>query len=64
MLKSDQLFVCYGGVKKAASVSKQRMSNWILERITLAYKAAGNHCPGVRSSLKGFFFFSDGWHPS
>lgn len=43
--QSDQLFLCYGGVKKAASVTKQRMSNWIVETITLAYKAAGKPLP-------------------
>lgn len=43
--QSDQLFVCYGGVKKGAPVSKQRLSNWIVETIMLAYKAAGKPLP-------------------
>ncbi|KAI2663988.1 dTTP/UTP pyrophosphatase [Labeo rohita] len=43
--RSDQLFVCYGGVKKGSPVSKQRLSNWIVETIILAYKAAGKPLP-------------------
>lgn len=43
--QSDQLFVCYGGARKGAPVSKQRLSNWIVETITLAYKAAGRTLP-------------------
>ncbi|KAI2653735.1 Aspartate/prephenate aminotransferase [Labeo rohita] len=42
---SDQSFVCYGGVKKGSPVSKQRLSNWIVETIILAYKAAGKPLP-------------------
>ncbi len=43
--RSDQLFVYYGGVKKCAPMSKHRLSNWIVETIILAYKAAGRPLP-------------------
>lgn len=43
--RSDQLFVYYGGVKKCVPVSKQRLSNWIVETNILAYKAAGGALP-------------------
>ncbi len=34
---SDQLFMCFGGKSKGSAVSKQRMSHWIVEAISLAY---------------------------
>ncbi len=38
---SDQLFVCFGGKSKGSGVTKQRMSHWIVEAISLAYEASG-----------------------
>ncbi|KAK9957703.1 hypothetical protein ABG768_011926 [Culter alburnus] len=43
--KTDQLFVCYGSPKKGGPASKQRMSKWVVEAITLAYDAAGQPSP-------------------
>ncbi len=42
---SEQLFVCYGGQQKGKAVSKQRMAHWIVDAITLAYKAQCVPCP-------------------
>ncbi len=42
---SEQLFVCYRGQQKGKDVSKQRMANWIVDVITLAYEAQGVPCP-------------------
>ncbi|CAM4609726.1 unnamed protein product [Leuciscus chuanchicus] len=42
---SDQLFVYYGGQQKGKAVSKQRMANWIVDAIALAYQAQGVPCP-------------------
>ncbi len=42
---SEQLFVCYGGQQKGKAVSKQRMTHWIVDVITLAYEAQGVPCP-------------------
>ncbi len=36
---SDQLFVCFGSKSKGSAVTKQWMSHWIVEAISLAYKA-------------------------
>ena len=48
--KSDQLFVCFGSPNKGSPVSKQRMSKWVVEAISLAYEAAGQPSPlAVRS---------------
>ncbi|CAM4528872.1 unnamed protein product [Leuciscus chuanchicus] len=48
--KSDQLFVCFGSPNKGGPVSKQRMSKWVVEAISLAYEAAGQPSPmAVRS---------------
>ncbi|XP_048024136.1 LOW QUALITY PROTEIN: uncharacterized protein LOC125253920 [Megalobrama amblycephala] len=43
--KSEQLFICFGSPKKGAPVSKQRMSKWIVEAISLAYESAGLPSP-------------------
>ncbi len=40
----DQLFVCYGGQRKGKAVSKQRMANWIVDAIALAYQAQNVPC--------------------
>ncbi len=42
---SDQLFVCHGGRQKGNAVSKQRITHWIVDAITLAYRAQGVPCP-------------------
>ncbi|XDV15586.1 hypothetical protein PO909_015637 [Leuciscus waleckii] len=39
---SDQLFVCYGGKLKGQALSKQRLSQWIVDAIALAYQQQGN----------------------
>ena len=47
--RSEQLFVCYGGPKKGCALSKQRLSHWIVDVITQAYKHSGRPLPsGVR----------------
>ncbi len=38
---SDQLFVCFGGKSKGSTITKQQMSHWLVEAISLAYKARG-----------------------
>lgn len=43
--QSDQLFVCFGGCNKGRAVSKQRLSHWIVDAITLAYECQGKDCP-------------------
>ncbi|KAL0161520.1 hypothetical protein M9458_045245, partial [Cirrhinus mrigala] len=48
--QSDQLFVCFGGRNKGHPVTKQRLSRWIVDAITLAYSSLGLECPvGVRA---------------
>ncbi len=42
---SDQLFVCFGGKSRGSAVTKQRMSHWIVEAISLAYEARGFTSP-------------------
>ncbi len=37
--ESDQLFVCFGSKNKGCAVTKQRMSHWLIEAISLAYEA-------------------------
>ncbi len=41
---SEEVFVCYGGQQKGKAVSKQRMAQWIVDTITLAYEAQGVPC--------------------
>ena len=38
--KSQQLFVCYGQQRQGMPVSTQRLSNWLVQCITLAYQVA------------------------
>ncbi len=46
----DQLFVCFGCKSKDFAVTKQQMSHWIVEAISLAYKARGLTSPlGLRA---------------
>ncbi len=47
--QSDQLFLCYGGPRKGCALSKQRLSHWVVDVITHAYKRSGRPVPsGVR----------------
>ncbi len=47
---SEQLFVCFGGCRKGLSVSKQRLSHWIVDAIALTYSSKRVKCPmGVRA---------------
>ncbi|XDV47155.1 hypothetical protein PO909_016859 [Leuciscus waleckii] len=43
--KSDQLLVCFGSPKKGLPASKQTVSKWIVEAISLAYEASGQPSP-------------------
>lgn len=45
--QSEQLFVCYGGARKGAPLSKQRLSQWVVEVIALAYKKSLQPVPGT-----------------
>ncbi len=48
--KNEQLFVCFGPPNKGSPASKQRMSKWVVEAISLAYESAGQLSPmAVRS---------------
>ncbi len=48
--KNEQLFVCFGPPNKGSPASKQRMSKWVVEAISLAYESAGQPFPmAVRS---------------
>ncbi|KAL0204609.1 hypothetical protein M9458_002627, partial [Cirrhinus mrigala] len=43
--RSEQLFVSYGGQQKGKTVSKQRISHWLVDAIRMAYQARGLPCP-------------------
>ncbi len=43
--KNEQLFVCFGPPNKGSPASKQRMSKWVVEAISLAYESAGQPYP-------------------
>ncbi len=48
--QSEQLFVCFGGRTKGSPVTKQKLSRWIIDTITLSYSSLGQQCPmGVRA---------------
>ncbi len=48
--QSDQLFVCFGKRTTGCPVTKQRLSRWIVDAITLAYSSLGLYFPtGVRT---------------
>ncbi len=57
--QSEQLCVCFGGRTKGSPVTKQRISRWIIDAITLAYSSLGQQCPmGVRAhSICAFIYF-------
>ncbi len=43
--KSEQLFVGFGNRAKGGPVTKQRISRWLVDAITLAYSSLGLQCP-------------------
>ncbi len=46
----EQFFVCFGDRTTGSPVTKQRLSRWIIDAITLAYSSLGQQCPmGVRA---------------
>lgn len=45
--QSDQLFVCYGQRVLGKSLSKQRLSRWIVDTITTVYQLAGWTLPSA-----------------
>ena len=46
----DQLFVCFANPAKGKTLSKQQLSNWIVEAIFIAYSSRGLPLPqGVRA---------------
>ncbi len=48
--KSEQLFVGFGNCAKGGPVTKQIISRWLVDAITLAYSSSGLQCPiGVRA---------------
>ncbi len=61
--KSEQLFVGFGNRAKAGPVTKQRISRWLVDAITLAYSSSGLQCPiGVRAhSTRGIASSWAGW---
>ena len=47
--QTEQLFVCYGGHNRGRALSKQRLSHWIVDTISQAYRVNGRALPtGVR----------------
>ncbi len=47
--QSEQHFVCFGGRTKGSPVTKQRISQWLVDAISLAYSSLGLQSPiGVR----------------
>ncbi|KAL0198304.1 hypothetical protein M9458_006844, partial [Cirrhinus mrigala] len=48
--RADKLFVCYGPPKNGLPASKQTLSHWIVDAITLAYESLGLPSPlGVKA---------------
>ncbi len=43
--KNEQLFICFGPPNQESPASKQRMSKWVVEAISLAYELAGQTSP-------------------
>jgi len=60
--RSEQLFVCFRPPKKGCPASKQRMSKWVVEALSLAYKSADQPSPmAVRAHSIAFPQFPV-WH--
>ena len=54
--RSDQLFVPWANPHMGKSVTKQRLSHWVLEAIALAYTSQGFQPPvGLREHLDFFY---------
>ncbi len=50
--KNEQLFVCFGPPNKGSPASKQRMSEWVVEAISLVFESASQPSPmAIRSHL-------------
>ncbi len=48
--KSEQLFVGFGKRTKGGPVTKQRISRWLVDAITVVYSSSGLQCPiGIRA---------------
>lgn len=48
--KSNQLLVCFGAGRRGLAASKQRISHWVTEAISIAYQARGLPSPlGIRA---------------
>ncbi|KAL0154229.1 hypothetical protein M9458_050483 [Cirrhinus mrigala] len=48
--RADQLFVCYGPLKRGLPASKQTLSRWIVDAISFAYDSSGLPSPlGVKA---------------
>ncbi|KAL0162075.1 hypothetical protein M9458_041471, partial [Cirrhinus mrigala] len=48
--RSDQLFICFGPLRRGLPASKQTISRWIVEAILLAYESSGLPPPlGVKA---------------
>ncbi len=43
--KSEQLFVGFGNRAKGGPVTKQSISRWLVDAISLAYSSGGSRCP-------------------
>ncbi len=44
-VKMNSYFVCFGPPNKGSPASKQRMSMWVVEAISLAYESSGQPFP-------------------
>ena len=48
--QTEQLFVSFSGRSKGTAVSKQSLSRWVVDAITMAYTTKGLQCPlGIRA---------------
>lgn len=62
--RSNQLFVCYGSQTAGTALSKEHLSNWIVEAITLVYSVTGQVPPeslrahSTRSVATSWTFFT------
>lgn len=53
-------FLCYGGLTKGLPVSKQTLSHWLVDAISLTYDSQGLHCPILDPILPEEWF--PPWH--